>query len=135
MTRSSEGWVHRSPRPLILWGAVALVCVSVAGLGVFLYRVGDAIADAFERSATTGAPVPDMSGGLPALFTAIGGLLAGLFPIFQALSARHRERMDQQARGGAPSVPFAPPPPSSPSSVAPSEPATPEGGLVNNNAL
>lgn len=113
-----EGPLHRAPRPLILWCGVALVLFSVLGLGAFLFRVGGAIAAAFERSAQTGAPVPDMTGGLPALISALVGLIVGLWPVVQAMNQRHVERRDQIARGGAPPDPF----PSAPLS---------DGGAVN----
>ena len=99
MTRP-EGWMHRAPRPLIMWGGVALVAVAVIAVALFLGRIGGAIALAFERSATSGQPVPDMSGGLPALLSVVGPLLGSAVAfIWRGMSQRHRERMDQQARG------------------------------------
>ena len=112
MTRP-EGWLHRSPRPLILWGGVVLVVLGAIGFSVFLYRIGTAVADAYERAATTGQNVPDMGGGIAALLTAVAGFLATLWPIVQGMQQRHVERMDQQARGQV-APPFDPSPPSEP---------------------
>lgn len=95
-----EGWGRRAPRPLYLWIGVAVAVIAGIGLAVFLYRVGNAIATAFERSATEGHSVPDMTGGLPALITAIVGFLSVILPqVLSALTARNRERRDQIARG------------------------------------
>lgn len=108
-----EGWLHRSPRPLILWGGVLLVVLGALGFSVFLFRIGTAIADAYERAAQTGQPVPEMGGGIAALLTAVAGFAATLWPIVQGMQQRHAERMDQQARGSAP-PPFPPSQPSEP---------------------
>lgn len=127
---SHEGFLHRAPRPLILWGGVLLVVLGALGFAAFLYRIGTAIADAYERAAETGSDVPNMDGGLPALITAVVGFLGMVMPyVMQAMSQRHSERRDQIARGSAPG-PFSQPPPSMPSS-----PDHPDGGLVNNEAL
>ena len=111
MTRP-EGWMHRAPRPMILWAGAVCALLGVIGFAFFLFRVGTAIADAYERAAQTGQSVPDMGGGIGPLLTAVGGFIACLWPIVQAMSQRHAERMDQQARGTAPGVPFDPSPPS-----------------------
>lgn len=112
-----EGFMHRAPRPLILWGGVLLVVLGAVGFAAFLYRIGTAIADAYERAAQTGADVPNMDGGLPALITAVVGFLGMVMPyVMQAMSQRHSERRDQIARGSAP-VPFPQPAPSSEPSV------------------
>lgn len=104
-----EGWVHRGARPAILWAGALCVLLGVIGFSVFLFRIGTAIADAYERAAQTGQNVPDMGGGIGPLLTAVAGFIACLWPIVQGMSQRHRERMDQQARGTAPG-PFASPP-------------------------
>jgi hypothetical protein len=111
VTRPPEGPLHRAPRPVMLWAGAALCALAVCGFALFLYRVANAVAIAYERAAETAMPVPDMSGGLPALLMAVGSFLAACFPIWQAMTARHRERMDQQARGQV-APPFVPSPPS-----------------------
>jgi hypothetical protein len=66
-----------------------------------------------------------MDGGLASLLTAIGAFIATIGPfVWQIASQRHKERMDQQARGTAPQAPFAPSPPSAP----PFEGVNPHGG-------
>lgn len=100
-----EGAFHRAPRPLILWVGVALV----AGGTIFVLAVLAAIAMGFWATAAKGQGVPDMSGGLGVLAGAIASV--GAF-VAQVLSQRHKERMDQQARGVAPNAPFVPTPPS-----------------------
>lgn len=116
-----EGWVHRAPRPLMMW--LAVLCVMLVLL--FFVGIGSAILIAFQKAAETGANVPDMSGGLSAVLTGLAALLPALATFWQVFNQRHVERRDQIARGGGPESPFAP----SPSSEAPS------GGLVNNAAL
>ena len=125
MTRP-EGWLHRGPRPFLMWLAV-IACVLVLA---FFVTIGFSIAHAFQRAAETGQPVPDMSGGLAAVATGLAALLPALAQFWQVFNQRHVERMDQQSRGAAPTVPFDPAPPPS----RPSEPS-PSGGLVNNEAI
>lgn len=99
-----EGAFHRAPRPLILWAGALLVI----GGTLFALAILAAIALGFWKTAAEGRPVPDLSGGLGVLagaFATVGGF------IWQVLSQRHRERMDQQARGTAPNVPFDSSPP------------------------
>lgn len=121
-----EGWLHRGPRPFLMWLAVLLVVLVLA----FFVAIGLAIVQVFQHAADTFQPVPDMSGGLGVVLTGVAAVLpalAAFIPIFM----RHRERMDQQSRGSAP-PPFAQPPPSSP----PQPPGdVPGGGLVNPQAL
>lgn len=105
MTRP-EGWLHRGPRPLLMWLAVIMVMLVLA----FFVGVGVAILTAFQRAAESGAPVPDMSGGLAAVLTGMAALLPALGTFFQIFNQRHVERRDQVARGSAP-PPFAPPSP------------------------
>ena len=115
MTLPPEGAFHRAPRPLLLWVGVAAAVLAAVGIGVFLFRVGNAIAMAYEHAAAVGTGVPDMSGGLPALITAIVGFLGMLLPqVLNALTARNRERRDHIARGGGPAAPFDPSPPQGP---------------------
>lgn len=102
MTRP-EGAFHRAPRPLILWAGALLVI----GGTVFVLVVLAAIALGFWLTAAKGQGVPDLSGGLGVIggaFVAVGTFIA------QVLSQRHRERMDQQARGLPPGGPLASPP-------------------------
>lgn len=110
-----------------MWLAVA-ACVLVLS---FFVAIGFAIITAFQRAAETGAPVPDMSGGLAAVATGLAALLPALAQFWQVFNQRHVERLDQQARGTAPDAPFAQPPPSTP---PPPEPM-PGGGLINNEAI
>lgn len=117
-----EGWLHRAPRPLVMWLAVVMVLFVI----VFFVAIGAAIVTAFNRAATTGQPVPDMSGGLAAVLTGLAALLPALASFWQIFNQRHIERRDEIARGGAPG-PFPSPP-------SPPEPS-PTGGLVNNEAL
>jgi TRAP-type C4-dicarboxylate transport system permease small subunit len=117
-----EGWLHRAPRPLVMWLAVLMVVCVIA----FFIAIGTAIATAFQRAAETGQPVPDMSGGLAAVMTGLAALLPALASFWQIFNQRHIERRDEIARGGAPS-PF-------PQAAPPPEPS-PTGGLVNNEAL
>lgn len=111
------GAFHRAPRPLIMWAGVILVVAGIA----FVVAVGAAIAVGFWLTVARGQPAPTISGNDLA---AVGGAIAtvGAF-VMQVFSQRHRERMDQQARGLAPDVPFDPgrpsPPPPPPSSDEP----------------
>lgn len=102
MTRP-EGWMHRSPRPLMMWLAV-IACVLVLAFFAF---IGAAIVLAFNKAAETGQPVPDMSGGLAAVATGLAALLPALAQFWQVFNQRHIERRDQIARGQAPG-PFDP---------------------------
>lgn len=113
MTRP-EGWLHRAPRPLMLWLAI----VTTIMLVVFFVSIGFAIVAVYQRAAAEFRPVPDMSGGIAAIIGSVAVLLPAIVQFMQVFHGRHRERMDQQARGTASSAPFAPSPPSSP----------PEGG-------
>lgn len=106
----TEGWLHRGPRPFLMWLAVA-ACVLVLA---FFVGVGVAVLTAFQRAAEEGRPVPDMSGGIGAIAPALAVLLPALAQFFQVFNQRHVERMDQQARGSAPGLPFDPSPPSGP---------------------
>lgn len=123
MTAPRESWLHRAPRPLVMWLAVVMVIFVI----VFFVAIGAAIVTAFNRAATTGAPVPDMSGGLSAVLTGLAALLPALATFWQIFNQRHVERRDTIAHGGGPPPPF----------VQPSQPPepSPTGGLVNNDAL
>ena len=114
---------QRAPRPLTMWATTILVCVLVA----FVAAVLAAIAIGFWLTAARGEPVPNLTGGLESF----GAVLAALFGAGglggMIFGQRHRERMDQQARGTAPDLPFP--------SAAPSDSPTPEGGLVNERGL
>ena len=117
-----ESWLHRAPRPLVMWLAVIMVvCVLV-----FFVAIGTAIATAFNRAAETGQPVPDMSGGIAAVMTGLAALLPALASFWQIFNQRHTERRDEIARGGAPG-PFPP--------GAQSPEPSPTGGYINNEAL
>lgn len=125
-TPPRESWLHRAPRPLVMWLAVVMVvCVLV-----FFIAIGAAIVTAFNRAATTGAPVPDMSGGLAAVLTGLAALLPALASFWQIFNQRHIERRDTIAHGGG-QPPFAPSPPSGP----PPDARAPDEPLVNPDAL
>jgi TRAP-type C4-dicarboxylate transport system permease small subunit len=105
-----------------MWLAVVMVLFVI----VFFVAIGAAIVTAFNRAATTGAPVPDMSGGLSAVLTGLAALLPALATFWQIFNQRHTERRDEIARGGAPG-PFPP--------GAQSAEPSPTGGYINNEAL
>lgn len=94
--------MHRAPRPLVMWLAVLTVACVLA----FFVGVGSAIVVAFNRAATTGQPVPDMSGGLAAVLTGLAALLPALAQFWQIFNQRHVERRDQISRGQVPAGPF-----------------------------
>jgi hypothetical protein len=96
--RRPEGWLHRAPRPLVMWLAVIMVGLVL----LFFVGVGSAIVLAFQRSAENGAPVPDMSGGLGAILAGLAALLPALASFWQIFNQRHIERRDEIARGGGP---------------------------------
>lgn len=101
MTRP-EGWYHRGARPAIMWLAVF---IGLLLLGFFV-GIGSAIVFAYQRAAAQGLPVPDMSGGIAAILSSLAVLIPALVSAAQVFSQRHRERLDQQARGTAPGAPF-----------------------------
>lgn len=101
-----EGWVHRAPRPLMLWVAIFAGLLILA----FFVGIGSAIVFAYQKAAVEGRPVPDMSGGIAAILSSLAVLLPALMSAAQVFSQRHRERMDQQQRGQYPG-PFASSPP------------------------
>lgn len=121
--------LSRWPRPLMMFLAVATAIMVVT----FFIGIGTAILRVYDRAATEFQPVPDMSGGIGAIIGAVALLLPAIVQFVQIFRDRHRERMDQQARGIPPSgVPFPQPAPgSAPASLEPS----PTGGLVNNEAI
>lgn len=114
--------IDRIGRPLLRLCGVGFVII----LLWFLFRVMLAILTAFDRAASEGTPVPDMSGGLASILTPVLASVPIIIPMAIDQITRHRERRDQIARGSEPR-PFP--------SATPSEPPTPEGGLVNQDAL
>lgn len=106
-----------------MWLAV-VACVLVL---LFFVGIGIAILTAFDRAATSGLPVPDMSGGLAAIAAALAALLPALAQFFQVFNQRHIERRDQIAQGGGGPPPF--------DQAPPSPGPSPTGGLVNNQAI
>lgn len=113
---------RRAPRVLMMWLGV----IGVALVALFFFGIGRAILIAYDRAAAQGISVPDMSGGISAIITAIGGLIPLLLSAAQIFSQRHRERMDQQARGLP--VDGATPFPSSPDSGVGAPMVNPHGG-------
>lgn len=100
-----EGALHRAPRPLIMWSAVILI----AGVTVFILVVLTALAVGIWLTAGKGNEPLNLTGTVGVIFGGIASI--GPF-IWQVLSQRHRERMDQQARGLPPGgAPFDSSPP------------------------
>lgn len=118
MSVRPDGAFHRAPRPLIGWGGVVLVAFCL----LFLAALGGIFLYAIWRWAN-GLPLDLM--GIAAVLTAAVPAGAAIWSFVKRyLFDRHMERMDQQARGTAPGLPFPQPPP-----------ASPGGGLVNEEAI
>lgn len=100
-----EGAFHRAPRPLIGWGGVALIVVCL----MFLFAVAAIALYALWRWANGQAV--DLTGFAALVGAAVPAGAAIWSLVRNFIITRHTERMDQQARGTAPSVPFAPPAP------------------------
>jgi hypothetical protein len=116
-----EGAFRRAQRPLIGW---VYVVMGVASL-VFVILLAMPVLRAVNRWAD-GESVDWMG------FAAIASVAAGaLGPIIaqgaQWMHTRSAERREEIRAGGPAPAPFVPSPPS--------EPPTPEGGLVNQDAL
>lgn len=94
---------RRAPRPLIGWVGVVLIVVCT----VFVTTVLAAIALGFWLTAAKGEGVPDMTGGLAVLITA---LVPAWGMVSQWMHTRSRERREETRAGVAPRPPF----PSSP---------------------
>ena len=86
---------RRAPRIFMMWAGV----LGVALVAMFFVGIGRAILIAYDRAAEQGVSVPDMSGGIAAIITAIAGIIPMLLSAAQVFSQRHKERLDQQARG------------------------------------
>lgn len=113
---------QRAPRPLIGWGGIILLVACLA----FLVLLAIPILRAVNRWAD-GQPV-DFMGFAAVIGAAVPALGAIWDFVRRYMTDRHAERMDQQARGLPPGgVPFGPGTPLSDSS--------PQGGLVNNEAI
>lgn len=125
MAPRPDGAFHRAPRPLIGWGGVLLLVVCL----LFLSAVAAIALYALWRWAN-GLPV-DLTGFAALMGAAVPAGAAVWDMVRRYLLDRHWERMDQQARGTAPNVPFVPSPPFPPPPAGPS----PTGGLVNNEAI
>jgi hypothetical protein len=117
MTLPQEGWGRRAIRPSIGWGGVILLVACL----VFLVLLAMPILRAVNRWAD-GDPV-DMTGFAAVIGAAVPALAAIWDFVRRFMTDRHIERRDQIARGQAPG-PF-----------VPSQPPTPDGGLVNNEAI
>jgi hypothetical protein len=114
--------IDRIGRPLLRLCGVLFVVI----LLWFLFRVMLAILTAFDRAASEGTSVPDMSGGLASILTPVLASIPIIIPMAIDQITRHRERRDQIARGTQPPPLASPPSP---------EPSSPTGGLVNNQAI
>ena len=105
-------FLDRIGRPLLRLVGVAFACVVVW----FFIRIMSAIVYAFDKAAETGQSVPDMSGGMSGIISAMAVAIPAVGAFIVDQFTRHRERMDQQARGTAPNRPFPPSAPSAPPS-------------------
>lgn len=86
--------LDRIGRPLL-----RLVGVAFALMILWLVaRIGMAVAAAFERSAIEGQPVPDMSGGLPGIISALAVAVPAIGAFILDQVTRHREKRDRIAR-------------------------------------
>ena len=103
-----DGPLQRAPRPLIGWAGAFLVFV----LTLFVAAVCAAIALGFWMTAARGEAVPDFTGGLAVLITAIAPVAGALHHFLQN---RSRERRDSIAYSGG----QAPPPFQSPAGSEP----------------
>lgn len=118
---------QRAPRPMILWAAVVLVI----GVTIFILVVLAALAVGVWMTAGQGHEPINLINTLGVIATGVASI--GPF-IWQVLTARHTERLDQQARGLPPSgVPFPQSPPQI--SPAPNEPLGNQSGLDNPGTL
>lgn len=106
--------LDRIGRPLLRICGVLFVIVVIW----FVVRIMGAIVMAYDRAAETGTAVPSMDGGLAGILGVIASSLPVLIPMVLDQVTRHRERLDQQARGRAPNRPF----------DSPTYSAPPEGG-------
>jgi TRAP-type C4-dicarboxylate transport system permease small subunit len=108
-----------------MWLGVILVVLVL----FFFVRLGLAVLTAYDRAAAAGTSVPDMSGGIAAILTALACLIPALAQIFPIFQNYHRERMDQQARGIPPSgIPFPGPPMAQPPLPESGTSLNPHGG-------
>lgn len=96
--RSRIDLIDRLGRPLLRLCGVAFIVIVIW----FVVRIMAAIVYAYDQAATTGASVPDLSGGLGSILTPILASLPIIVPLIVDQLTRHRERMDQQSRGTAP---------------------------------
>ena len=87
--------LDRIGRPLLRLVGVAFLVVVVW----FVARIMWDIVEAYDAAVLEGRPVPDMSGGLTGMLSVVMSTLPLLLPIITDQITRHRERMDQQARG------------------------------------
>ena len=106
---------RRAPRVLMMWLGVLCALMVIT----FFVGIGVAILNVYEHAAETFQPVPDMSGGIGAIIAAIATAITALVGAAQVFHQRHRERLDQQARGLP--IDGASPFPSPASSEAPSD--------------
>lgn len=113
---------RRAPRVLMMWLGVLCVLMVI----VFFVGIGVSILRVYEEAGATFQPVPDMSGGISAIITAIAAAIPALLGAAQVFSQRHTERMDQQARGLP--VDGTAPFPSSPDSGGGAPMVNPHGG-------
>lgn len=139
---SPQGMIYRPPpqnkfeffergwRIALAWVCIVLVMVPLcvcAAVIMVAFTLG------VLKSIETGQPLPDLTAGwdrvLPSIMPYIGPGLAGLFAL---MLSRHREVNTAIAAGGGSGRP-----PFDQSSARPSasDPPTPDGGLVNNEAL
>ena len=89
----NDGAFHRAPRPLIGWAGVVLVTICTLFVTVVLAAIGIG----FWLTAARGQPVPDFTGGLAVLITALAPACGF---IGQWMHTRSRERRDEIAFSG-----------------------------------
>lgn len=136
--RSAYDWTVGLGGALIrIGGGVLVIAMSLAGAYLTI-RLGAAIAVGVERWAH-GEPL-DMQ-GLGGLALVIGAVCTGIATVIPVIVASGRDRrlrdLEVIRQGGAP-PPNPTPPPAAPSGAPPAEfspEPTPQGGLVNNDAL
>lgn len=87
--------IDRLGRPLLRLCGVAFVVLVMVIMG----RIGFAVAAAFERAVAEGRSVPDMSGGLPGIISALAVAVPAIGAFIIDQFTRHRERTRQIDRG------------------------------------
>lgn len=98
---TDESAFHRAPRPLIGWALALLALTCVA----FVCTVLFAVAMGFLKTAAQGQGVPDMTGGLAIIITALAPVCAAGAQWMHTRSAERRIQIGVSERQGAPVAP------------------------------